>query len=155
MPIKRSAQLAPLSREHHEGLLFAWKLRQGLSKNIDPARITDFVQWFWQHHLQSHFEKEELFLPPVLSENHPFIQQMIQEHNVIKTLIQSLTPYEVLKKLEQLANLVTDHIRFEERQLFGEVEKAATPEQLQLLSENLTDEKTEAVWEDAFWLKSQ
>ena len=28
-PIKRSKQLSPLSREHHDGLLFAWKIRQG------------------------------------------------------------------------------------------------------------------------------
>ena len=154
MPIKRSTQLAPLSREHHEGLLFAWKLRQGIAKNIEPMRMISFVQWFWHQHLNLHFKKEELFLPPVLSTGHPLMQQMIQEHIKIETLIKELEPYEVLKKLEQLAILITDHIRFEERQLFGEIEKAATPEQLQLLSENLKDEKTDTVWKDAFWLKS-
>jgi hypothetical protein len=51
-PIKRSAALSPLSREHHEGLLFAWKIRQGLQKNIDPERISKFTKWFWDTDLQ-------------------------------------------------------------------------------------------------------
>lgn len=151
-PIKRSAQLAVLSREHHDGLLFAWKIRQGLSKNIEPARIIAFVQWFWQQHLKGHFEKEETVLPPVLSPAHPLMQQMTREHRDIENLIRELEQHEDLKKLEQLAQLVTDHIRFEERQLFGGVEKAASPEQLLLLSEQLNDEKTNAVWEDEFWI---
>lgn len=153
-PIKRSIQLAPLSREHHEGLLFAWKVRQGLSKNIEPGRITAFVQWFWNSHLASHFQKEETALPSVLAVSHPLIQQLFHEHEEIKALIDAVVPYGDLKKLETLAQMISDHIRFEERQLFGEVEKAASSEQLQRLSEQLQDEKNSAVWEDQFWLRS-
>lgn len=151
-PIKRSPQLAPLSREHHEGLLAVWKIRQGISKKIDVSRIIAFVHWFWQQHLQPHFEKEETALPPVLSHSHPLIQQMFDEHGEIKKLIDSISQHGDLKKLEALAQRLNDHIRFEERQLFGEVEKAATPELLLRLSEQLKDEKNDAVWEDAFWL---
>ena len=84
-PIKRSAALAPLSREHHEGLLFVWKLRQGLSKNIDAARMNAFVQWFWQTHLQQHFEKEGQYLPAVVPTSHSLMQQMFREHEQIKS----------------------------------------------------------------------
>lgn len=153
-PIKRSPQLAPLSREHHEGLLTVWKIRQGISKNIEAARITAFVQWFWQAHLQSHFQKEETHLPPVLTRSHPMIQQMITEHGEIKKLIDETAQHGDLKKLETLAQILNDHIRFEERQLFNEVEKAASPEQLRYLSEQLKDEKRQVSWEDAFWLHS-
>lgn len=154
-PIKRSTQLAPLSREHHDGLLAAWKIRQGLAKNIAPERIVAFVHWFWQQHLQAHFQKEETALTPVLSPSHPLMQQMVQEHRGIESLVQQPNGHEDLKKLEELAQLLTDHIRFEERQLFGEIEKVATPEQLQIVSEQLQDEKTEAVWEDEFWIKAR
>jgi hypothetical protein len=154
-PIKRSAQLAPLSREHHEGLLFAWKIRQGLSKNIEPSRIAAFVQWFWSNHLISHFQKEETALPPILSPSHPLLQQMFHEHEGLKSLIDDVVQHGDLKKLEVLAQAVTDHIRFEERQLFGEVEKAASPEQLQRLSEQLHDEKNAAVWDDEFWVHAK
>lgn len=153
-PIKRSTQLAPLSREHHEGLLAAWKIRQGIAKTIEPERIVAFVYWFWQQHLQAHFKKEETAFPIVFSPEHPLMQQMLQEHRSIENLVQEVKQHEDLKKLEQLAQLITAHIRFEERQLFGEVEKAASPEQLQTLAELLQDEKTEAVWEDEFWIKA-
>ena len=41
-PIKRSKELVPLSKEHHEGLLFAWKIKQGLQNGIGiEAMLTD------------------------------------------------------------------------------------------------------------------
>ncbi len=162
-PIRRSPQLAPLSREHHEGLLAVWKIRQGILKGVPAARISLFVQWFWQAHLQRHFEKEERALIPVLSRPHPLVQRMCAEHEEIKKLVAEnrgrgdgeTGSAQVLKKLERLAQLLHDHIRFEERQLFGEVEKAASEEQLQLLFEQLKDEKKTAVWEDEFWLSNK
>jgi hemerythrin-like domain-containing protein len=153
-PIKRSAELAPLSREHHEGLLAVWKIRQGHAKGIALGRIAAFVQWFWNEHLQVHFQKEEAALPSVLPQ-HPFIQQMFQEHAQIKNLVDDVAPYGDLKKFEVLAQTLNDHIRFEERQLFAEVEKAASPDQLRILSEKLQDEKNTAVWEDAFWIHAR
>lgn len=150
-PIKRSPQLAPLSREHHEGLLFVWKIRQGLSKGIDVTRITAFAQWFWNHHLSPHFEKEEHALPSVLSRSHPLIEQMFQEHREIKKLIEEVAQHGDLKKLNILAQAVNNHIRFEERQLFSEVEKTASAEQLEMISTQLADKKNDAVWNDEFW----
>ncbi|NJO25088.1 MAG: hypothetical protein HC867_03800 [Bacteroidia bacterium] len=63
-PIKRSPQLAPLSREHHDGLLFVWKIRQGLQNNTDVLTIADFILWYDEQHLKTHFETEEKLLPP-------------------------------------------------------------------------------------------
>ena len=45
-PLKRSQYLAPLSREHHETLLFTWKIKQGLSLKIELDRIVSFCNWF-------------------------------------------------------------------------------------------------------------
>jgi hypothetical protein len=105
--------------------------------------------------LISHFQKEETALPPILSPSHPLLQQMFHEHEGLKSLIDDVVQHGDLKKLEVLAQAVTDHIRFEERQLFGEVEKAASPEQLQRLSEQLHDEKNAAVWDDEFWVHAK
>lgn len=150
-PIKRSPQLAPLSREHHEGLLFVWKLRQGLAHHIEANRITMFVTWFWQQHLAAHFLKEEQALPLVLPQTHPLLQQMFGEHEAIKKLFAEIGQHGDLKKFETLAQQLNDHIRFEERHLFEAVEKAATAEQMQMLSDQLKDEEQTAVWEDEFW----
>src|SRR5688572_14989203 len=58
-PIKRSEQLAPLSREHHDGLLFAWKLRQGLAKAIPVETLSSYCIWYWKNHIKQHFHHEE------------------------------------------------------------------------------------------------
>ncbi len=150
-PIKRSAELAPLSRDHHEGLLLGWKLRQGIKKGVSVTRMAPFVKWFWRVHLVPHFNKEETFLPPVLATSHPLMQQMLAEHIDIKEKIDRISDSSTYDDLEALAETVNQHIRFEERVLFNEVEKRASIEQLQQLSQQLTDDKVEEMWEDVFW----
>ncbi|MEO5946621.1 MAG: hypothetical protein ABIP79_07360, partial [Chitinophagaceae bacterium] len=54
-PIKRSKQLTPLSREHHDGLLFAWKIRQGLENETPLEQLRKYTMWFWQQHIKPHF----------------------------------------------------------------------------------------------------
>jgi hemerythrin-like domain-containing protein len=154
-PIKRSEQLSPLSREHHDGLLFIWKIRQGVRYGIDVDRIAPFVKWFWQSHLQSHFKKEEDLLPAVLPATTPLMQQMFAEHASIKNYIDKTDENVDYGFLENLANLVNDHIRFEERQLFNEIEKAATADQLQHLATQLQDEENGADWKDEFWVRKK
>ncbi|MBD0353236.1 MAG: hemerythrin domain-containing protein [Flavisolibacter sp.] len=152
-PIKRSMQLTPLSREHHEGLLFVWKIRQGIRYKIEPNRISHFCTWFWQHHLISHFQKEEEVLPRLLTSDHPMVQQMMREHQQIKHQLETLQQGADYNNLEHLAQLLYDHIRFEERQLFNEVEKRVAPELLEKIAAGLEGEKNNAAWDDTFWLK--
>ena len=83
-PIKRSKELAPLSRDHHEGLLFVWKIRQGIKKGIAPVRMAQYAGWFWENHLQEHFEKEEQSFAPVLSAGHPAMLELMDEHEGIE-----------------------------------------------------------------------
>jgi hypothetical protein len=59
--------------------------------------------------------------------------------------------YGLLKKFKWLAKTVNDYIRFEERELFAEVEKQNGTAQWHWLSEQVTEHKPTAVWEDAFW----
>ncbi len=149
-PIKRSIALSPLSRDHHEGLLFVWKIRQGVKKNIATERIIKFCFLFWESHLQFHFEKEETVLPQVLSNSHSLMQQMFREHEIIKIQFEELDQKKNYESLELLAQTINDHIRFEERQLFNEIEKNATVGQLHQIEKQLKDEKKNAVWDDEF-----
>ena len=50
-PIKRTEVLKPLSHEHHHGLLLCWKIKTGIKKNIDAARIKKYADWFYRSHL--------------------------------------------------------------------------------------------------------
>lgn len=45
MALKRNENLKVLSREHHYGLLFSWKIREGLQKSIPTERMRPFVEY--------------------------------------------------------------------------------------------------------------
>jgi hemerythrin-like domain-containing protein len=152
-PIKRSAALSPLSREHHEGLLFAWKIRQGLQKNIDPDRISKFTKWFWDTDLQYHFQKEETILAPLLTDRADLKEQLLAEHNQIKNLLKSVEIDHSIETIKKLSDVVNDHIRFEERVLFKFIEDTVSKKTLEEIGNYLSEEKkNNAVWEDEFWL---
>lgn len=151
-PIKRTTELAPLSREHHNGLLAVWKIRQGIRKGIAIQRIVSFCNAFFETELKCHTEKEEQLLPKVLPAGHPMLQRMFAEHKLIHQLFQELSNHISYQELEQLAGALNDHIRFEERQLFNEVEKLAAPEDLQIIAKQLNEENPCTVWEDEYWL---
>ena len=150
-PIKRSNELAPLSRDHHEGLMLVWKIRKGIKNNITPGRISSYCHWFWDHHLHTHFKEEEELLVDVLPGEHPLMQQMFAEHVAIKALLDKMNREEDYELFEQFAQTLNDHIRFEERILFNEIEKAATPEQLQKIATHLREEEHCPAWPDEFW----
>ena len=150
-PIKRSAALAPLSREHHDALLLVWKIRHGLKNDIELGRIAGYCQWFWQHLLQQHFKMEEKVLIPFLGIGSAMASRLLSEHADIRDLVKAVSVEPETPTLENLATVLNDHIRFEERFLFNEVESLATPEQLQQMSEDLQEEKLSGIWEDEFW----
>lgn len=149
-PIKRSPELTQLSKEHHDALLLVWKIRQGIKRGIEPERIAKYCRWFWEVHLVGHFKREEELLPIVMPKTHPLLEKMLDDHEVIQRRIKGLPDHNI-ESLELLAQSINDHVRFEERQLFNEVEKMATPEQLARLAEGLNVEEPIPVWEDEFW----
>src|SRR6476469_6413101 len=114
-PIKRSIQLTPLSKEHHEGLLFGWKIRQGIKNGTDINIIGRFVQWFWKGHLEEHFRKEEQVLAAYLHSDDTQVLRMIDEHQEIEALIHINENIVDEANLIQIADALTNHIRFEER----------------------------------------
>lgn len=149
-PIKRHPALQPLSREHHNGLQLSWKIRTGLKKDIEISRITKYVDWFYKTHLLPHFEIEEKYIFPILGKDNDLIKKAISEHREIKRL--AGTEAELYKNLNPLAEILENHIRFEERVLFNEIQSVATSEQLQQIEFHhsgigFTDNLTDAFWE--------
>src|SRR4051812_38006369 len=114
-PIKRSKELVPLSKEHHEGLLLGWKIKQGLGNGTNPNLISQFVQWSWENELEPHFRKEEEIVAPHLPADNSLVQQMFQQHEEIEALIHINAMIVDEDILTQIADAVHDHIRFEER----------------------------------------
>jgi Hemerythrin HHE cation binding domain len=154
-PIKRSPQLAPLSREHHDGLLFAWKIKQGIEKRASLDVMRKFTLWYWKHHIKPHFFQEEKILLPYLPVNDPMATRLHEEHDYIRELILGLDDEADQRTLIILSDLLNKHIRFEERELFVHLEKILTPEQLENIFTQLEKHPVhcEQEWKDEFWVK--
>ena len=152
-PIKRSQQLAPLSREHHDSLLFTWKIKQGLNNGTPATAIISFVQWYWKNFLQQHFDEEEKLLLPCLPPADKLSLQLKAEHEKIKEMITG-SLHE--SSLAVLAEMINDHIRFEERQFFPHAEKELDENVLNSIYKQLDEHPhCSEKWEDEFWVKKK
>lgn len=155
-PIKRSKELAPLSREHHDGLLFAWKIKQGLANDTPLETLVNYTRWFWSNHIKPHFKDEEKVLARFLPNDNPLVQQMIREHEQIRNLVISLDKEPDASSLQLLAEFLNNHIRFEERELFVYAEQVLSPEQLNEIFNELPNEfHCDAEWKNEFWVKKK
>lgn len=149
-PLKRHKALQPLSREHHHGLLLAWKIRAGFKKNIKAQRIKIYADWFFKTHLIPHFETEETYIFPVLEQDNEMVKKALADHRRIKRLFAETD--DDAKTLSIIEEELDKHIRFEERVLFPEIQKMAT--EAQLLYIEKIHEETEFIdkLDDAFWV---
>ena len=148
-PLKRHKALQPLSREHHHGLLLSWKIRSGFNKNIDSKRIKTYTDWFFETHLIPHFEIEEKHIFTILENDSELIKRALAEHRRLKRLFNETT--EVTKSLGKIEEELEQHIRFEERVLFPEIQKIATEEQMQLIEKIHHQEPFKDKLDDEFW----
>ncbi|SDS56959.1 hemerythrin domain-containing protein [Winogradskyella sediminis] len=148
-PQKRHKALQPLSREHHHGLLLSWKIRAGFSKDIDPKRIRHYATWFFENHLVPHFELEESHVFSILNSENELVKRALADHRRLKRLFNYKG--DDLKTLSKIEEELEQHIRFEERILFPEIQNKATEAQLRLIEnihqpENFKDNETDVFW---------
>lgn len=148
-PLKRHLALQPLSRQHHFGLLFSWKLRKGFTKNIDISRLQEYAKWFFETEIEPHFNDEEKYVFPIMEPNNELVERALKEHRRIKRLFNDTENPE--KSLHQLEEELDAHIRFEERILFNEIQKVATQEQLQKIEEIHQEPLVPPSYHDEFW----
>ena len=153
-PTRRSKELAPLSRLHHTGLLFTWKVRQGLSNGTEPDTLRKYVLWTWQHRIKPHFFQEEKILLPYLNTDDPMAIRLKDEHEQIRELILSLDEEADNQTFIILCDLVDKHIRWEERELLGYLEGLLTPQQLAAIYKAIEEHPVSPEqWTDEFWVK--
>ena len=135
--MKRHEGIQVLSRDHHTGLLFGWKIKQGIARQVSPGKMQPYVKYFWNNHLKSHFEEEETLLFPLLKSD--IVKQAITEHKQIRQLaeeiIGAVTPG--LPPLQTLADMLEQHIRFEERVVFPLMEKELPEKELAAIGNRL------------------
>lgn len=147
--MKRHNALVQLSRDHHFGLLTSWKIKQGIAKDIAAERIARYIETFYQQRLAEHFEEEERWIFPLLSAGHPLVQEAVNEHRILQQII--LNKPKDYESLSRFGNLLEQHIRMEERQLFQEIQDSVPVEKLDELLNLPFAEHGELTWADEFW----
>lgn len=154
-PLERNEKIVKLSRDHHAGLLFCWKIRQGVKFHVEKNRMIRYIKYFWDNHFSTHFREEEEFLfPPVKNDE---VQRAIDDHQKIKICIDKIGVAGIEKEedvLLELADTVDDHIRFEERVLFPHLQEKLSDEELQKIGEQIINPPFVDNFEDQFWVKS-
>lgn len=128
---KRHPSLVPLSREHHHGLLLAFRIKHGLPKTRQPhdspqEQAADTVQFF-RKSLTLHFAAEADILFPAIRARQPqasaLLNQLIQEHTAMRELVGHIDRQppdgpQLTELLASFGTLLERHIRCEERELF-------------------------------------
>jgi len=142
--MKRHPALIPLSRDHHDGLVQAVRLRRAAADGDASARLAaarGLVEFF-RDHVRGPLrdEEEELFpllLSHVQSQPAPLREarvQHVQLEGFARTLEIAVAAGIVDREtLDAAGELLDAHIRLEERQLFPLIEQLVPDDELQRL----------------------
>lgn len=123
--MKRAEALRPLSREHLVALMAAKRLREA----EDPEAAGREFLAFWKEHGREHFRVEEEVLLPGWAAwgelDRSGVERMLEEHLAIRREVLRLESGTLpLARIRALGDLLHDHVRFEERELFVSAEEA-------------------------------
>ena len=132
--MKRSESLQSYSREHHDALMFCLLLKKGVRRNVALTTLKDFIHQFWQHDLEPHFLSEEKVLVPLL-ERFQFPLNIISsiklDHDIIRTIQHRIDMGAVSHQtIENFSLLIEQHIRFEERVAFEQIQRLIPEKEL-------------------------
>lgn len=140
--MKRTPVLQPLSRDHHQALFVAQKLRRASAATVSEAR--DAFLAFWRSHGRHHFRCEEEILLPAYAgygdPYHPLVLRVLADHVVIRHAADQIKGSESpLEALQELGVQLADHVRLEERELFPLIEQALPAPELEKVAEALAE----------------
>jgi hemerythrin-like domain-containing protein len=134
--MKRSAALAPLSRDHHQALEVALRLRRATEDTVADAvrRLGEY----WSLHGERHFEIEERLLLPALPAQSPgwseASERLLADHREIRKRARRLFGGSAdVGAARELGERLNAHVRFEERELFPQLERQLAADELDRL----------------------
>ena len=136
--MKRSDALKALSRQHHQGLSVALRLRRATPDTARQDREA-FLE-FWASEGRHHFRAEEEVLLPAFAAHapadHEAIVRVLVEHVDLRRRSSKLARGNdhALEELRELGERLERHIRHEERVLFPLIEDALPADELERLA---------------------
>jgi hypothetical protein len=135
--MRRSPELAPLSRDHHVALEHALRLRRAGEHDV-VAVVSGFLA-FLVGPGRAHFaQEEELLAPAIPSARADLAQRMMGEHLDILRRAERLGTDPCVTKARALGDLLARHVRFEERELFPLLEAEVPAERMRDIARALS-----------------
>ena len=112
-----------------------------------------YANYFFNSQLVPHFRFEEDNVFSLLGPEDPLVIQALNEHRELERLFTKEDG--TAEDLAAIADLLEQHIRFEERVLFTEIQNRAGEEALMKIQKMENDIPTSDPddWNDKFWLK--
>ena len=131
--MKRADQLAPLSREHHQGLVVAQHAIQ-LRADAELALIQEKWHNLKQHlhDIEEHFQIEERYILEPLrefEECEDMVAQIYSEHQYLRDFAVQPVGGD-LDILQAVGNLLKSHIKYEEKTVFPTAQELLSEFQL-------------------------
>lgn len=134
--MKRVEQLVKLSREHHVSLVMAKKYSD-IAENGTEEELRESLEQikeYYNSELEEHFQHEErTIFAPIFSEYKEHIgiaTILLKEHGHIRKMIPLLNIETAREDLAEFGEMLKNHTRMEERELFPIIQTLFTTEQL-------------------------
>jgi hemerythrin-like domain-containing protein len=132
--VKRSATLASLSRDHHQALVIAQRLRRATDATAAEARAAFLT--YWADHGRLHFRLEEELLFPAYAghgdPHDPVVLRALGDHAIIRHRADALAaaPTADPGALRLLGAELAAHVRLEEHEVFPLIERVMPEREL-------------------------
>jgi hemerythrin-like domain-containing protein len=138
----RDKNLVPLSRQHQHALALCVRINRA---TLSTARELDAwqaeIQQHFEQEIQYHFAAEEAGIFPAarrFPELRSLVEELVADHAQLRTYFTSATNRTLDREaLRQFAELLSTHIRKEERQLFERMQERLTQDELQRIGVGL------------------
>lgn len=137
---RRHDSLIPLSHEHHDALLLAWRLLTGDLSKREPQLRAGHVNAFFEYRLVNHLRVEEELLFPtcraVLGKEASLIDVLLSDHCELRAKAAAIKAGGH-DQVDSFCVLLERHIRTEERQLFVLAQNRLKPAEMDELGRRI------------------
>lgn len=128
--MKRCDALRALSSEHHHGLVLTVQVKRAIG-TAEAERVWQEVRERFVTELEPHFQAEEVGLLPALEQvgETELVRRTHADHAELRRMIREGG----MQNMADFGELLSQHIRFEERELFEVAQQKISPADLAAL----------------------